>query len=146
MNLQGNKKSGGRHNMKLGSLSSPKIECNCLICKIKKIQESCYCAVQKSLRNGKIKRKPCEICGERKSFAHHEDYSKPLEVLWLCSKHHRQKHRYRFFSHFHKHFNPHDLTTLDFWNIQFYKEEIWFYDDLIKILQEEKIRIPSFSS
>jgi len=40
------------------------------------------------------KRKECcvETCkniGER----HHIDYSKPLEVIWLCSKHHRLLHR-----------------------------------------------------
>ena len=33
-------------------------------------------------------RQPCEMCGERKSHAHHDDYSKPLEVRWLCERHH----------------------------------------------------------
>ncbi len=45
-----------------------------------------------SLRDGKIK-KPCacEICGlDRKLHAHHEDYSKPLEVIWLCARCHGQ--------------------------------------------------------
>ncbi|KKN72900.1 hypothetical protein LCGC14_0406040 [marine sediment metagenome] len=29
----------------------------------------------------------CEASGER----HHEDYSKPLEITWLCKKHHKAK-------------------------------------------------------
>lgn len=34
----------------------------------------------------------CEKCGV-KAEAHHEDYSKPLEVRWLCKKHHAEAHR-----------------------------------------------------
>ena len=41
---------------------------------------------------GKLKRKPCEVCGVRKSHAHHDDYSKALDVRWLCSKHHAELH------------------------------------------------------
>jgi len=32
-----------------------------------------------------------EAC-EEKSQAHHGDYTKPLEVVWLCMTHHRQYH------------------------------------------------------
>lgn len=42
-------------------------------------------------RNG-LKRLSCEICSNPKSHAHHEDYSKPLEVKWLCAKHHQLIH------------------------------------------------------
>jgi hypothetical protein len=42
---------------------------------------------------GKLKRLSCEECGEGKSQAHHEDYSKPLDVKWLCRKHHAIIHR-----------------------------------------------------
>ena len=41
------------------------------------------------LRDNHLDRKPCEICGEI-AEAHHNDYSKPLDVKWLCFKHHRQ--------------------------------------------------------
>ena len=41
---------------------------------------------------GKIKRLPCVVCGNVKSCGHHEDYSKPLEVIWLCAKHHHLLH------------------------------------------------------
>ena len=43
---------------------------------------------------GKIKKYPCEVCGDKKSEGHHEDYSKPLEVIWLCHKHHLIKHNH----------------------------------------------------
>jgi hypothetical protein len=38
---------------------------------------------------------PCETCG-KKAEAHHDDYSKPLEVRWLCRKHHRMWHANNF--------------------------------------------------
>lgn len=41
-----------------------------------------------AVRNGTLKRYPCDVCGNPKSEAHHEDYSKPLEVDWYCKKHH----------------------------------------------------------
>lgn len=40
------------------------------------------------VRRGKIKKLPCEKCGNIKVEAHHNDYSKPLEINWLCRKHH----------------------------------------------------------
>ncbi len=45
-------------------------------------------AVFVALRNGFIKKEPCEICGELKVEAHHVDYEKPLDVIWYCKKHH----------------------------------------------------------
>lgn len=41
---------------------------------------------------GKIKREPCIVCGEIKSQAHHEDYSKPHDIIWLCGIHHKKVH------------------------------------------------------
>jgi len=49
--------------------------------------------VRTSLKNGRIIKQPCTVCGLEKSEAHHEDYSKPLEIIWLCRKHHGEKHR-----------------------------------------------------
>lgn len=49
-------------------------------------------AVNNALRRGKLKRMPCEVCGKVKSEAHHPDYSKPLEVQWLCRQHHVEVH------------------------------------------------------
>lgn len=44
-------------------------------------------------KRGKIKRKPCKVCGEINSQAHHRDYSNPYKVVWLCSLHHRRAHQ-----------------------------------------------------
>ena len=46
-----------------------------------------------AVRVGLIIRQPCSVCGETKSEGHHEDYSKPLDVIWLCNKHHRERHK-----------------------------------------------------
>lgn len=45
------------------------------------------------VNRGKIKKLPCSTCGDENSEAHHDDYSKPLEVIWLCRKHHLEKHK-----------------------------------------------------
>ncbi len=49
-------------------------------------------ALKWAVRSGKMERLPCEVCKEPKTHGHHEDYSKPLEVVWLCTLHHNQKH------------------------------------------------------
>ena len=46
-----------------------------------------------AIRNGMLVRRPCEICGAENARAHHEDYSKPLDVRWLCQIHHVARHR-----------------------------------------------------
>jgi hypothetical protein len=48
-------------------------------------------AVSNAIRDGRLLRQPCEVCGQ-KAQAHHHDYSKPLDVQWLCFKHHRAEH------------------------------------------------------
>lgn len=40
-----------------------------------------------AIRSGRLKRLPCEKCGNPKSEGHHTDYSKPLDVKWLCRIH-----------------------------------------------------------
>lgn len=36
---------------------------------------------------GRIIPRPC-FCGA-KAHAHHDDYSRPTDVIWLCPKHHK---------------------------------------------------------
>jgi ribosomal protein S27AE len=45
-----------------------------------------------AIRDGRLTKKPCEICGSTKVYAHHDDYSKPLSVRWLCPRHHQEHH------------------------------------------------------
>lgn len=49
-------------------------------------------AVNNALRNGSIQKLPCLICGSQKVEAHHPDYSRPLDVVWLCVEHHKEIH------------------------------------------------------
>ena len=41
---------------------------------------------------GKISRQCCAFCGEGRSEMHHEDYSAPLDVQWICRKCHLDLH------------------------------------------------------
>lgn len=51
-------------------------------------------AVENAVRYNKIIKQPCERCGETsRVHAHHENYSKPLDIVWLCPKHHTERHR-----------------------------------------------------
>ncbi len=49
--------------------------------------------VRSAIKAGTLLRRPCEVCGEVRVDAHHEDYSKPLDVTWLCHTHHLARHR-----------------------------------------------------
>lgn len=42
---------------------------------------------------GRMVRLPCEECGLEPGEAHHDDYSRPLDVRFLCFEHHREHHR-----------------------------------------------------
>ncbi|MCK9370297.1 hypothetical protein M0R04_10355 [Candidatus Dojkabacteria bacterium] len=42
-----------------------------------------------AVKTGKIAKFACEKCGNFLSEAHHTDYSKALDVIWLCRPHHR---------------------------------------------------------
>lgn len=47
--------------------------------------------VKDALRRGALIKQACQ-CGEVLVHAHHDDYSKPLEVKWLCRACHRKHH------------------------------------------------------
>ncbi len=48
--------------------------------------------VARALQKGGLTRQPCARCGVSFTQAHHSDYSKPLEVTWLCRVHHGSAH------------------------------------------------------
>lgn len=56
------------------------------------IKKAARKAVENALLRGDLVKKPCERCGSI-AQAHHEDYSKPLDVTWLCPKDHKARHR-----------------------------------------------------
>ena len=58
----------------------------------RKIMSRAHAAVRWAIKVGKLKRLPCEICASEPSEAHHDDYSKPLDVRWLCRSHHAELH------------------------------------------------------
>ena len=55
---------------------------------------SAHILVNNAVRSGKINKGACEICGVFIGVhAHHDDYSKPLDVRWLCPEHHNKWHK-----------------------------------------------------
>jgi hypothetical protein len=55
-------------------------------------KRSAHLAVARALRAGRIAKLPCSVCGNIKSESHHDDYSKPLDVIWFCRQHHAAHH------------------------------------------------------
>jgi hypothetical protein len=47
---------------------------------------------QRAIKSGKLIKKNCEVCGDTDTHMHHDDYNKPLDIHWLCRKHHREIH------------------------------------------------------
>jgi hypothetical protein len=45
-----------------------------------------------AVRDGKLIRLSCQKCGADCAHAHHHDYDKPLDVIWLCLACHWQEH------------------------------------------------------
>lgn len=58
-----------------------------------RVKRSAHLKVQSAVICKKMFKQPCEVCGELKVDAHHDDYERPLDVRWLCRKHHMEHHR-----------------------------------------------------
>lgn len=58
-----------------------------------RVQNQARSKLRNNIRAGKIIRMPCQVCGEPKSHGHHTDYTKALDVMWLCVKHHAELHK-----------------------------------------------------
>lgn len=57
------------------------------------LKQKARSAARYAAARGKIEKTGCEVCGASGVEAHHDDYSKPLAVRWLCPPHHREHHR-----------------------------------------------------
>jgi len=49
--------------------------------------------VGRAVRAGKLSKLPCVVCGEERVEAHHPNYDEPLNVVWLCTRHHADMHK-----------------------------------------------------
>ena len=56
------------------------------------IRKEKYGNYSNAIRDNRLMPKPCEACGKNETQGHHEDYSKPLDVVWLCVRHHQDRH------------------------------------------------------
>lgn len=61
-----------------------------------KEQFKCNVAFQKYKIYHKIKTGECELCFSDKAEGHHNDYSKPLVIVWLCKECHEWSHKMGF--------------------------------------------------
>ena len=59
-----------------------------------KARRKAYIAVSRAVLSGTLTRpRTCSLCLSIDIEAHHNDYSKPLDVTWLCPRHHAELHR-----------------------------------------------------
>lgn len=57
-----------------------------------KVRRAAHVILGNALKYKTIMRQPCWVCG-KKAEAHHPDYGRPLDVVWLCKKHHQEVHQ-----------------------------------------------------
>lgn len=56
-------------------------------------KKEAYHITSNAMRDGKLQKEPCFVCGSEDAEAHHSMYDEPLAVTWLCPTHHAQTHR-----------------------------------------------------
>lgn len=57
------------------------------------IRRKASLAVNNAIRDGRLQKQPCFVCGSLNVHGHHASYDLPLVVTWLCPKHHKGAHR-----------------------------------------------------
>lgn len=60
---------------------------------LEKMKRDCRDETRRLIRKGILIRKNCEICGHEDAQSHHDDYNDPMNIRWLCSKHHAEHHK-----------------------------------------------------
>lgn len=90
-----------RHRLKSARQRNNKVVCRCESTrersrkyrKNNKQKVQAHNKKSRAQKKGIIHKKPCEVCGSTNQIhGHHDDYSKPLDVIWLCPKHHGERH------------------------------------------------------
>ena len=97
--------------------------------KISAEQEIAYELTKKAIRSGEIKKAcKCEICGSLKPLdAHHFDYSRPTDVLWLCKSCHKTVH-----------LKDHDEGIKAEWIVRYYMHDLDQWVDVSGTVSEEQ--------
>ena len=75
-------RKGGRYCVDCHSLYMREWRKTNLLTPEQKVKDTCRSYANVYLRRGKIKKESCIICGSIDSQMHHEDYSKPLDIVW----------------------------------------------------------------
>lgn len=60
--------------------------------KTNSIKRMAHTYVRLAIMTGQLSKQPCEKCGAENAIAHHDNYTDPINVRWLCQSHHRQYH------------------------------------------------------
>jgi hypothetical protein len=55
--------------------------------------QNAYKLIQRLLKKGRIKKSNCIFCGDQDTVAHHKDYNKPLDIIWMCRADHVKYHQ-----------------------------------------------------
>lgn len=66
--------------------------CLCVVSEQERLRRKARGAVREARLQGKLVSKPCEVCGDTLTEAHHDDYHAPLTIRWLCHRHHGSVH------------------------------------------------------
>lgn len=56
-------------------------------------KRSAHVKTGNAIRDGKLIKQCCQVCGSIDVHAHHCDYDKPLDIMWLCPIHHEAWHK-----------------------------------------------------
>lgn len=56
------------------------------------VKYTAHLAVQRAVVSGALQKQGCEVCGSNVVDAHHDRYDEPLNVRWLCRRHHVRLH------------------------------------------------------
>ena len=60
--------------------------------RLQRRKANCRSYLNVYIKRGKVIKGLCAVCNSKNTEAHHSDYGKPLDVIWLCREHHLEHH------------------------------------------------------